>query len=39
MADNKYLSLIHGFSGSLGAIISCFILFPIDNIKLRMQIE
>ena len=30
---------LHGLSGSLGSVIAVALLFPIDNIKIRMQIE
>jgi len=32
-------SLLHGLSGSLGAVIAVIILFPLDNIKIRLQIK
>lgn len=37
--ENNYSKFIlHGLSGSIGAVMSVFLLFPIDNMKVRMQI-
>lgn len=33
MAKNN---LLHGISGSIASVISTVLLYPIDNIKLRM---
>ena len=31
--------LIHGFSGALGGVITTVLLYPIDNIKTKMQVR
>ena len=29
----------HGFSGALGGVITTLLLYPIDNIKTKMQVR
>jgi len=37
--DTSLQTLLHGMSGSMASAMSTFLLYPVENIKTRLQIS